>query len=309
MATELIAGVFAAPAPLYRPTWVARTLAKEADNWFFINLLRQVAPERFAALPERSGAKCFRALVEHCGMLFPFQPLNDSDVFKTWDGQTITICTAARADGILVEYLGYEYADYHNGSDLAAMVFLKIASNDGSELEGDNYDFFFDPPDEVDLKAELHQAGAWSDQLGTIWDRPLTGGCFKPPRGRAWIQPWDGLADYLAWLTRSTGSLILDYSCQDIADMEDGYPRWDAEEIASLANDWKMTAPRWARIDRFATHMAKAKGAERAQQLVIMAKLLTGDATARLLYCEKAAPRPRTLAEVFTKGSNEKRKH
>lgn len=299
-----MAGAFAAPVPLYRPTWAARTLEQEADGWFFARLLRQVAPAAYATLPNQSGAKCFRALVEHCRARFPMVELNGKDVFEGWDGRVINICTAAREEGMLVDVRGFNQADYYGGGSVLLSVLARLVFNTDDATNSVFWDieFLVDPPEEADLERQLRDEHVWSDELMAVLTRRLDRGFRKAPRGRAWLAPWNGLTDLMAWLTHSTGSLFLDYGDDDFAESGE-WPAWDAEEIAALASDWKRYAPMWDRILALAQYLLEPKAADRAQRLLLMAKLLTGDQAARRLCSEPKPARRRTLADVFTKGT------
>jgi len=68
-----------------------------------------------------------------------------------------------------------------------------------------------------------------------------------PPAGRRWVAPWEGLRDFVQWLTSSTGWSLLDLGDNDGVE----FPYWNIDEVQSLIDDWAECEPILNRVNTF----------------------------------------------------------
>jgi hypothetical protein len=139
-----------------------------------------------------------------------------------------------------------------------------------------------------------------SRELLEAVERGLRPNFHKPPRGRQWREPWNGLGDLYNWVTGQTGSMILDYSTADVEEMGE-YPRWEADEIRGWTADWRAHQSTWDRVTALRDMLRQGSLRERGANLTTLALALAKDETTRRTL---SLPRPGTgptLAQVFTR--------
>lgn len=223
------------PETGYCRAWFGNELKKRAGELFFGGLLNALAPERYARM-EGHGTlfqpydwrSHYFDLLDYCMTLFPIcdydfwiEDLSVQEVI--WNGIPVGCMGVEALDG------GY-YSDYDLDDLESPAMALCISIGDGL------------PPEE--FKAALGQyigiLPGWLFEPNRDHPIKIT---LKPPRGREWIEPWNGLPDLFEFANGMTGSSFLDYSQNYAFSGEIRLPAWTVDEIKSLATLWEHSKP------------------------------------------------------------------
>lgn len=293
------ANIFAPPAHLaVRRSWFAKTLEREADGWFFANLLRDVAPARYRELvaepPLPDGMAYYNALMAHCETLFPVFELDlEFDVEEWAADEGVSLLRALRHYGIPTDAMGFEDEDYYfgRGDPDVAVILAMQSARIGPAAFKEHLE---------QARSALREKRFWNEALEHAMQAGIHKRWYVPPRGRTWRQPWDGLRDVVSWINHSTGNLLLDYS--HLAIQESGeYPPWDAGEIRGFAAEWKLGRTVWDRIEALRKHIDSSR--DKPGEMLTLAGILSGDARARQANSVTKVGRGPTLADVFARES------
>lgn len=261
----MIVTVPALPTPAYRLSWLAQRLEFVTRQLFFESLLQQVAPDSVphVSRPDRDPLAAYNALVDYINRhLFPVW----TGVEFGWADEEGALADVQEAIyyGIPVETWGYDLDAIQDERGSPCLALMFVCTHWGEY-----------PLDEMhSLRA--HQRALkphltpWPVPAGQVTKNT------RPPRGRAWRGAWQGLPDLRDYMTAYTGNNFLDFSPQDIAEM-DGNPPWHIEEIRGLAAHWATAKPIWARIENLRAHI----DADPARRLPQLLAVLAGDTVTR----------------------------
>ena len=217
----------------------------------FRELLRALAPRKLAALEDQSQWGCYRELVAHLGTLFPV-----NDFSLDWAEELREEGSAWWSWGIPVGWQGCDY--YYNGSDTGPLAIeLIVRLHEGGS---------------IDPKTVSKELAPHLDRMMPLLMQPLAK-FHRPPRGRVFRQPWNGLKDMWDWATQNTGYGLLDVSAYEADESGDEGPPWNLEEIRHCARMWRECEPIMNRAWALVRHIHEAP-LERLPQL---AGALVGD--------------------------------
>ncbi len=229
-------------------------------------MLSALAPHKYQALPGQPPAPlaCYRALVEHCGALFP---VYDSDLemeFELGDQATPDemdeMLAALEANGIPVRLFGF-YDDPDS-----------LRDDQASPTEAVLY-WYSNTEDEPLTRYESLADYRPADLERRAGERRCARDFAKAPRGRAWRAPWVGLCDLVDYIGHNTGYGILDLTPND----EVPNPPWHLDEIRNLAHHWQGAKPIYERLLKLRQYI----DAQPARRLPHLIGLLQGDAALR----------------------------
>lgn len=243
----------ALPTSAVRLTWLFErvnvTANMPAD---FRGLLRTLAPRKLAALADQSQWACYGALINHLGTLFPV------DVYVVdWATELYEGGETWWTWGIPLNWEGCDY--YYDGVGNTSLAVQLIARfKDGASASMDS----------KELTVHL-------DAIGPLLMQPLAPDLKKPPRGRQWRAPWQGLNDLWNWFNQNTGYGWLDVCAYEASETGDEGPPWNLEEIRHCQQLWRECEPILKRIYALMHYI----DAEPAKRLPLLAGALVGDAS------------------------------
>lgn len=275
------AGRAALPTPAYRRSYFAAQLRGLRYHRFGA-MLRELAPQKYRALPGQPTPEplaCFRELSRHIATLFP---VYDSYETLAWDmpedATPEELLHTLDDMGIPVEPMGFYDDGYHlrEGASPALTLAYWYSSGWDTETKLDEFDAL----------------RPYADLEWLAGERALAKDFARPPRGRAWRAPWDGLGDLLAYVAHDTDHPFLNFTDTD----ELTNPAWNLGEIRSLTRAWELAEP----VLKCIIALQKYVDAAPVRRLPQFAGLLRGDKFLRdKTSTPSPAPRSKTLAQIF----------
>lgn len=263
----MIPPVVTLPATAYRRTWFADRLKDAAGRGVFGRLLAQVAPRVYAQLRDRHPFACYWALIAYVdACLFPLAPWIIDDIeFDPDEGSEDDVLAALVDRGIVPGTEGVDPDD--DGVDSPALALCLRLTTDAHALE---------VLDDFDL------ADLW------LTARPLSPRHrVRPPRGRVWRKPWQGLNDLFAWATSSSGNAFVDLS---LTQVQESYSldAWTLENVRVITRTWQRAKAILRRAAALRAFVDQAP----AERLPLLAGALLGRRSA-LAAVTVARPRRR----------------
>ncbi len=263
-----------------RPSWLSERLSELAGMAMFGTLLVQLAPRTYAGMRDKTPLGCFVALCNHLDTLFP---VNSYGVEVAAEGVLMGDSTLQDifAWGIPVDVHGFDdgrdYGDPPSSpADCVCLCF------------GSPSNFQQDSTTDYAVYSTLDDYREGLPAPRVVDPRKL-----KPPRGRKWLPPWDGLLDLFAYVHHATGYDMLDLTGDDLAEMAAEMPPWNLDEIKSLAKSWAECK---AILDR-AEKLRQYIDAQPEERLPLLAGALAGDREA--LREITLAKSPKRLIDVW----------
>lgn len=246
----------ALPAPALSRLWFARFLAGDGLPEHFRPLLRALAPAEYAALAEPTPFNCYKALLKwltHADRL-PIayyaldalleveaqmragQIATPDEYMDDWGEHEGVWWT----DTIPVDMFGVDYDDMPGETSPAKALVL-------AELYAEAYG----------VKVNLFEAlEPHRDLLQML--TPMIGGApmyYQPPRGRAFVKPWDGLPDLCGWMGNGTMNSFCDISDVDVGTGDVEMPPWTLGDVQSLMRQWQEAQQIMGRANALARHI------------------------------------------------------
>ena len=246
------------PATAYRKTYFANALDEYCGAGKFRRLLAALAPQEHARVqrsPNRSAIDWLVVLVRHIHQ--HCFPLHGYFIAEVQDGDDELAENYAQA-GIPYDALGVNWFD--DEIDSPALALCVEMSPDGESMTF------------ACLDAQREALRYWMRDTTRVapfehW------GDLRPPRGRAWIEPWDAVAVLYKWAQSQTGNPWLDVSPLIWNEDATLMPPWNLGEIRSLTRAWESAQPQYAR----ALALMKHVDAKPAERLPLLAGAIRGD--------------------------------
>lgn len=274
----------------YRPTWFAKQLQEYDGPLRFGILLRQLEPDRYAALARATAPNppkpldCYIQVLEHLDGLFPVHPYAFSLVEEAEDlgveGENFDFNPFFNS--IPVDSVRQEPYEEELESPALALcwMFLEFAND------------YLDQAQYVNPQPCLK---AW-EALIPDW---LTGvtrkNLGKPPRGREWRKPWQDLGALFSFACGITDCPFIDYTQTDLEEIV--LPDWNLEQIRALEAEWK----RGKTIMDRALSLANFIDSKPQERIPLLAGVLHGDKAA---WSQITIPtKQTTLSYILTRGT------
>jgi hypothetical protein len=206
----------------YRRTWLARSLVELVEDRQyrgFAELYRQLDPETFARHPKATPREWYMETLQYCADRFPIiDPENFYAVQEEEYGPF---------GYIPIEACGFDpYNDPFESPSLAICICIRPWFDDpfGNDVKRGTKDF-------ANLLRDARLPFGTNDKPRA---RPV-----RPPRGREFVPPWDGLKTLYEMTYGHTGFDFLDnYEYFDMMP-----PMWNVEEIRALERQWAKAEP------------------------------------------------------------------
>ena len=224
----------ALPATALSRTWFADLLMNDGLPYAFRSILRTLTPDVYAALSDKSAIECYKALLGWLAEdrlpleVFATDAIDDFGHGGEWNDGMFW------EPSIPCEVFGVSYEEPEQNSAAKELLIYEHAKRTF----------------EYSIVHFPSLARYWED-IAKYDDDPQ-GYPTKPPRGRRWIEPWNGLPDLCAWMTSNTGIACLDYSWDDIHTGGTEMPPWTVADIQSLVKLWQEAKAIMLRADALA---------------------------------------------------------
>lgn len=236
-----------------------------AYNYGLGYLLQSVSPP----IQQHPGTTLgyYLRLVECCARLFPVSNYRvDIEMENYREGMTevgeLYTDMDLAASFVPVEVYGIEWCDlWGQPAPILALCAMHV------DREDDIFSSFID-------EIVTDSLAGYEDLFGGEMDAvEISLDAVKPPRGREWISPWDGVRDLWAYAHCSTGCGFLDYSEEYVAQY--GSATWRVDEVLAYAEDWANGRDMWGRIVALREHVEEKR--HESMRMRLLAGVLRGE--------------------------------
>ncbi len=258
-------------------SWVRDQLAEHLGWITFGSLLKRLAPDVFAALPDRSKLSVYSALLHHLATLFPIMDSAFFGLDEIAEGDD----SAYWYEGIPVDPMGIDL--WEGETDSLSLACCFVADNNELREGG------FEGLDGIFVNEQLRP---YADLLKVPFD--IKPRYLRAPRGRRWIEPWQHVEKLFWYAINDTPWNWLNASDISLAE-SDSFPPWEVDEIRALAKSWQGAQPYLQDIEKIRAYIDDRPG----ERIPLLIGILRHEREAldEVTYRPR---RQRTLAEVWS---------
>ncbi len=219
-------------------SWV-RDQLDDLLGWItFGALLKRLAPDVFAALPDRSKLSVYSALLQHLATLFPIMDSAFFGLDEIAEGDD----SGYWYEGIPVEPMGVDL--WEGETDSLSLACCFVADNSGLRKGGfEGFDGIF---------AGGGPLSPYADLLEVPFD--IKPRYLKAPRGRCWLEPWQHVEKLFRYAINDTPWNWLNASYTSLAE-SNSFPPWEVDEIRALAKSWQGAQPYLKDVDEILAYI------------------------------------------------------
>lgn len=221
------------PAPALSRRWVASLLWSDGLPYTFPYILHTLAPDVYAALQNHSMIECYKALLN-------WLDSNDETGNRRLPINILWAQTHIEDYEYLYRERGGTSEDAWWESTIPLLTFgvdIENLTDQESQAKALIICEVTEYGNEYDLKA-FPALVPYLDVIPNMDDCDITE-FGKPPKGRKFIEPWDGLGNLCDWMASMTGHDILNLSDTDVWEGAIEMPPWTVDDLRSLIDDWK----------------------------------------------------------------------